>query len=109
MIANTWLALIFINSLFIIGLYEATESGRILAGIHDFLENYLPDLIYKPLLGCVYCMASVWGSALFLVYYYPIYTQNYFLLGWLLVHIGGVSGLNYFLYEMILFFRRPSS
>ncbi len=103
---STTLFLIIINSLFIIGLYEASESGRILSGVHDWMERHLPMWLYKPILGCVYCMASVWGCVLFLFFYYPLYLQNYLLVYWLLVHIGAVSGLNYLLYEMILFFRK---
>lgn len=106
MVIQAELFLVVLNSLFIIGLYEASESGRVLSGIHDWMEQYLPMWLYKPVLGCVYCMASVWGSILFIGVYYPLYLQNYFLLLWLPIHIGAVSGLNYLLYEMILFYRR---
>lgn len=104
--STTWLCLIFINSLLIIGLYEATEQGRALSQLHDVLERRLPDFLYKPLLGCVYCMASVWGSIFFLFYFYPLYQVEIYVLLYLPFHILAVSGLNYLLYDMVLFFRK---
>lgn len=104
--STTWLCLIFINSLLIIGLYEATEQGRLLSRLHDVLEQRLPDYLYKPLLGCVYCMASVWGCVFFLFYFYPAYLAEMYLMLCLPFHVLAVSGLNYLLYDMVLFLRR---
>lgn len=99
----SFLELIFMNALFIIGLYEATEPGRILANLHDFLEERLPDWIYKPMLGCVYCMASVWGTLLFVLATFIDFKRGFIQPEWyrfiyLPIYIVALSGLVYLLY-----------
>ena len=103
--------LLLLNCLFIIGLYEATEPGGILARPHDFLEKYLTSVIYKPLLGCVYCMASVWGT-LFFVFFFSVQIQvafqknDWFMMIYWVVYIISLSGLNHLLYALLLFLRQ---
>lgn len=45
------------------GISFATNEGMILYKVDKFLEK-LPKFIYKPLIGCVNCMASIWGTAI---------------------------------------------
>jgi len=104
------LLLLFLNSLFIIGLYESTEPEGIFAKPHDFLEKYLPSLIYKPLLGCVYCMASVWGTLFFVFFFFSEIMEAFqkpewtLLIFWI-IYLFSLSGLNHLLYSIILYFR----
>ncbi len=58
---------ILITSLAIIGLHKATGEGMILFYIAEWLFKHLPKWLYTPLLGCPPCMASIWGTAGFLL------------------------------------------
>ncbi|WP_299454994.1 hypothetical protein [uncultured Microscilla sp.] len=59
----TLVIMLFINTLCIIGIYEAAaQPKRILYPIKTYLEAKLPYKVFAPILGCVYCMASVWGT-----------------------------------------------
>lgn len=58
---------ILILSVFCNGLYIAAEDGMILSRPNRWMEKKLPLWIYKPLLGCIYCMASIWGAVVHLV------------------------------------------
>jgi len=64
--------LIVIVSLFCNGLYIVSRPGK----LFDFADNNLQSFMlghiwfagfYKPILGCVRCMASLWGIALSLL------------------------------------------
>ncbi|OJJ15284.1 hypothetical protein BKI52_38355 [marine bacterium AO1-C] len=60
------LILLFINALCIVGIYEAAaQPKRLLYNVKAYLEAKLPYKIFAPILGCVYCMASVWGTLFF--------------------------------------------
>lgn len=56
---------IVIISLFCNGLKIITEEGMI---FHPFevWASKLPNIIYKPLIGCLGCMGSVWGIAIYI-------------------------------------------
>lgn len=51
---------IIIMSLFCYGVYFAAKKGFILNPIAEFTKRF--GWIHKPLFGCFYCMASVWGA-----------------------------------------------
>jgi hypothetical protein len=48
-------------ALWCLGLRIATGSGMILEHPHDWAETHLPSWLYKPVIGCIFCMASVHG------------------------------------------------
>lgn len=103
--------LLFINAFFIVGLYEASEAGGILEKPHDFLERNLPEIIYKPILGCVYCMASVWGSLFFLFNQFLDFNTGQNIFQWykllyLPFYIAALSGFIVLIYGMILYLKR---
>lgn len=52
------LAVLLLNSLFCVGLYNATQEGFILAPIR---KAKLPEWVARPLYDCIYCMASIWS------------------------------------------------
>lgn len=59
----TLVILLFVNALCIIGIYEAAaQPKRILYPVKTYLEAKLPYKVVAPILACVYCMASVWGT-----------------------------------------------
>jgi len=43
----------------------ASNEGMIFEKLDNWLNDNLKSWIYKPLWGCVYCMASIHGSLLF--------------------------------------------
>ncbi len=64
------LTLIILISLFCNGLfYLTTEEGMPLKFIDRWidkrLDNKLLIFIYSPILGCITCMSSVWGTLLY--------------------------------------------
>lgn len=55
-----------IISLFCAGLYRAAEPGMLLSRFHAWAEtNIKPKWMYSPVIGCVYCMASIWGTIVY--------------------------------------------
>ena len=81
------LQLIIIISLFCNGLHIITREGQIFYGLRTFIEDLLftklaakipvtawykdlPTFIYKPLMGCIKCMASFWGIVISLIVLY---------------------------------------
>ena len=93
--------LILIISLFCNGLYIITAPGMLL----NFLRNYLEALTfhhpkfvytYKPLLGCIKCMASVWGIVLCLFFLNP----GWYMLWYIPVVCICSSALNAVIYHL---------
>lgn len=57
---------ILIISAFCVGLKKMTEENMILNKPFNWLyESDMPDWIFKPLIGCHYCFASLWGSIVY--------------------------------------------
>lgn len=80
-------------SLFIFGLWNAAQKGFILHRLDNYAEAYLPEFLYKPLIGCVLCMASIWGGS----YYFYFIGFDF----GVLVFIPAVSGLNLFVINLL--------
>jgi hypothetical protein len=103
-----FLEVLVFNMLFIIGLHESTKPGFILDSVNIFLEKILPSWVYAPLLGCVYCMSSVWGIVFYSLFFLKIDTfqDNWFKqVGWLPVYILALHGLVHLGYELLCFLR----
>jgi hypothetical protein len=86
---------ILLNSLLIIGLFTAgyyerrmdgTYSYQILGRLVRRMDDHLPEWMVKPIIGCMPCMASLWGVA------YCLLMTDYGVLN-MLVHIMATSGL----------------
>ena len=99
------IALLLFNSLYIIGLWNATDysedvdkrykEGEIL-GYLGYITRNLHPYLRKPLLGCVICMASIHS--------YPFWLVNDFTLlnGCIgILYIFALSGLNLIIYERL--------
>src|SRR3982750_423059 len=50
-----------------------TEQGQILYPVSLFLEDHLPEWLYKPLIGCQYCVSGQWALWF---YFYITLCQN---------------------------------
>ena len=56
-----------IISTWVCGLRIATGEGMILNSVDTYLSIKLPKYLYKPIIGCAYCMASIHGT---LIHFY---------------------------------------
>jgi hypothetical protein len=57
-------------SLFCLGLHTITSEGMVLFFVKEWLSKKLPentkwDYLYKPIIGCPPCMASIWGTIIY--------------------------------------------
>jgi hypothetical protein len=103
-----FIEVLIINMLFIIGLHESTKPSFILYKLNELLERGLPNWFYAPLLGCVYCMSSVWGIIFYCIYFLKLNTfqENWLkFVGWLPVYILALHGLVHLGYELLCFLR----
>lgn len=58
---------VLIASLWCLGFWKAFDAEMIFSRLDtDYLQK-LPDWIYKPLVGCTICMASIHGGTWFIV------------------------------------------
>lgn len=86
--------LLFFLSLFCHGLFVLFSPGFIFGGAGDLLEEKLPKWLFKPLIGCVTCMASVWGTLGYLLVEKEVTL--------LIPFIVALAGLNYLLNQFTL-------
>ncbi|KOY86210.1 hypothetical protein AD998_08675 [bacterium 336/3] len=103
-----FLEVLMTNMLFIIGLHESTKPSFILYSMNEFLEKTLPSWLYAPLLGCVYCMSSVWGVIFYSIYFLKLdnFQENWFrFVGFLPIYILALNGLVHLGYELLCFLR----
>lgn len=93
---------ILILSIFCNGLYIAAEDHMILEKFRRFMEKR-PKWIYKPIIGCIYCMASFWGVSIHGVWGVTFGFSIQMILTLPIIIIGGcfVNGLVRALYDLI--------
>jgi len=98
--------MLFINSLYIFGLYNAVsyeldvDRKPVSKELLWFVSYYLkgaPIWVKKPLFGCVACMASVHSWP-----YWLINDVNFLSLCLYIIYIFALSGLNAIVYEAII-------
>lgn len=59
---------IVITALFVNGLSIATDTGMILEHVKAWIKLKIGELkIYKPIIGCVRCMPSIYGTIIYLL------------------------------------------
>ena len=61
--------IIVVISAFCLGLREITDEGKIGDPLRKFAQDRLPLMIAKPLILCCACMASVWGTIVYWVFF----------------------------------------
>jgi hypothetical protein len=54
-------------TLWVVGIRIATGEGMILERVDAALWGFLPRWIYKPIIGCAYCMSSIHGALIHFV------------------------------------------
>jgi ABC-type cobalamin transport system permease subunit len=59
---------LIMTALWICGIRIATGEGMILERVDFFLQVKLPKWLYKPVIGCAYCMSSIHGAFWHLVF-----------------------------------------
>lgn len=69
--------------------YQDNVYGLVLAPLGKYANDHLPKWLYLPLLGCLNCMASIWGTI-----FYCYNNIETFKLIELIIFIFVVSALN---------------
>jgi len=60
---------IVLTAFFVNGIYIATAPNMLLEPVKNWLKRHIGEQkIYKPLIGCVRCMPSVYGTIIALIY-----------------------------------------
>ena len=89
---------IFIAGIAIAGIKIAFQEGMVFHAIAKGLK-WLPAFFTKPLFGCIYCMASIWGSVFYVIFSDPSFFDLIYW-GRYMIYIPSVSisgALCYFL------------
>lgn len=64
------LAISFAIGLVCNGAIIVTSNGQLFYPVRRFIEYFLAEhWLYKPLLLCASCMPSIWGTAIYLIYF----------------------------------------
>jgi hypothetical protein len=63
------------------------QPGEIFGRLGDFIDERLPDFLYKPIAGCPICMVPYYGSVLYWVIWHVSWQH------WLITVIASM-GLN---------------
>ncbi len=89
---------IAIGSLCVMGLYAAMGEGMILEWLRMFFEKVTNNKVLRhirpALYECPICMASIWGTVVWLVLGY------WFSITWVL-YVFAVAGFNYIIVNMV--------
>lgn len=84
------LILLILNSFYCIGFKLSTEDGMILSNINK-LENHIGYYWYKPIAGCITCMASLHSYPYLLMFGFD----------WIyIIYVFALAGLNTWLYNV---------
>lgn len=93
---------IFLISLFCNGLALISSEGYVLHPFKVWMNNTFPEesklrFIYNPVIGCVVCYASFWGSIMYWILIKPCLLS---LVLWPFV-VTAIAGVNLFIYKNI--------
>ena len=88
-----FILLLIIGSLWIWGVFAVFDEGNILGYVRANFEGVLGVWILKPVFGCPYCMASIHGFAIGMIYL-PEYIQT-------IPYIICLCGLNFIIKEYL--------
>lgn len=98
-----FMCLLIINTLWIWGIRCVLSEGFVFEKVGDWLESTLPEIIYKPLVGCAACMSSIHGSLWYWTYGVVIFGPEEVplkVIVWI-VYVFSLCGLNFILLESI--------
>lgn len=95
---------IFIGSLCVLGLYAAMGEGMILEFLRNFFERVTDNKVLRhiqpALYECPICMASIWGTVVWIIIALHHPSESIFDDSWVL-YVFAVAGLNYILINSI--------
>lgn len=89
---------VFIMACFCFGVYKASRPGMLLGKIASFSSDKL-GWLNKPLFGCIYCMASIWGTISYVLIQLA-YKEPFNIAEWLVLIVACIS-VNAFIYNSI--------
>jgi hypothetical protein len=107
------LHLVLLCSFFCVGVYMVSrDKGDILFFLNEGTKNW-PDYLRKPLVGCINCMASFYGTIVQIWYYViidyspPLITA---LIIWVLVTVitAGLNGIIWLAYRYLELFVKAN-
>lgn len=67
MITAYWIAIMFLAMFWIQGVNCLFSEGHLLEKAGDWVDEHLPEWIYKPTIGCPMCMSSIHGTLWYLL------------------------------------------
>lgn len=73
-----FLCFLVLQSLAINGLRRTFMSGMIFEGFAKWVRNNIHPFFHKPLVDCVECMSSVYGSVLYWSFVLPVFGFSFF-------------------------------
>lgn len=95
---------IVIGSLSVLGLYAAMGEGMILEFLHNFFENITNNKVLRhirpALYECPICMASIWGTVVWIIICLHHKDKQLFDAAWI-IYVFAVAGLNYVLINLV--------
>ena len=53
---------LFVTALLIIGVWTLFRKEMLLGNLGEWAYKHLPQMFYKPTIGCPPCMSSLWGT-----------------------------------------------
>jgi hypothetical protein len=93
-----------INSFYIVGLWYSFQEGQIFEQLnpYPYINKWKPDNVFlkqlfKPIIGCIVCMASVHGIIFFICWNKFIQPLDFHLI---IFYICAVAGINRLLYNL---------
>ena len=107
--AITILHLVLLCSFFCVGVYMVSrDKGDILFFLNEGTKHW-PKFLRKPLIGCINCMASFWGTIVQIWYYYIMDNMPPFeiaIIVWAIVTVitAGVNGIIWYTYRYLELF-----
>ena len=108
------LHLVLLCSFFCVGVYMVSrDEGDLLYFLNNGTRHW-PGFLRKPLIGCVNCMASFWGTIVQIWYYYitrDMPSLDIAIVVWALVTVitAGVNGIIWYAYRYLELFVKLNS
>jgi len=93
---------IFLISLFCVAIRKITDEGMVFYPVKEWLNRVIKsEVILSPLINCVYCFASFWGSVAYVLLTHFILSQHINCAEWAFCCICAAP-LNGFLWNLLI-------
>jgi hypothetical protein len=99
----TFILLIIVATAWIWGVRCVFSTGHIFEAAGDWIENTLPEWVYKPTIGCQACMSSIHGTLWYWTWgmvFLPEMSHLTAFIGWVMFCFC-LCGVNFILLESI--------